>query len=197
MASGQSTIVEREVLWQPWSDPGIEHLRLVEDGGSVRADGLSIVGRDGSVFRLQYEVHCTGNYEVRETRVALLGAPHRSIELFADGSGTWTGAEGRPLPELRGCTEVDISESPFTNTLPIRRLRLAPGQSAEILVAYVTVPDLDVYPARQRYTFLSAEDNLGVYRYEGLSTNFTADVRVDGDGLVVEYPDLCRRLWSR
>jgi uncharacterized protein len=197
MATGQSTILERDVLWQPWSDPGIEHLHLVEDNGSVHADGLVIFGRDDRVFRLQYEVRCTSNYEVRETRVALLGTPHRSIELFTDGGGTWTGRDGLPLPALDGCTEVDISESPFTNTLPIRRLRLASGQSAEILVAYVTVPDLDVYPAKQRYTFLGVESNLGVYRYEGLGTEFTADVRVDGDGLVVEYPELCRRLWSR
>jgi hypothetical protein len=197
MANGQSVVLEREVLWQPWSDTGIEHLHLVEDGESVHADGLAIVERDDRVFRLQYDVRCTSNYEVRETRVALIGTPNRSIALFAEAGGTWTGAEGQPLPELHGCTEVDISESPFTNTLPIRRLQLAPGQSAEILVAYITVPDLTVYPTRQRYTFLRMEGGESVYRYEGLATDFTADVTVDRNGLVVEYPELCRRLWSR
>ena len=37
---------------------------------------------------------------------------------------------------LVGCEYVDISETPFTNTLVIRRLGLTPGESADISVAY-------------------------------------------------------------
>ena len=37
---------------------------------------------------------------------------------------------------LVGCKYVDISETPFTNTLVIRRLGLTPGESADISVPY-------------------------------------------------------------
>ncbi|MGH2344039.1 MAG: putative glycolipid-binding domain-containing protein [Chloroflexota bacterium] len=196
MTNNQPAARERQVLWQPWSDPGMEHLHLLEDAEGVRADGLSILQEGDAVIRLRYRIRCTTSYEVREARVVLLEPEERSIILRAHADGTWTDGDGRPLPTLEGCVDIDINASPFTNTLPIRRLRLEPGQSAEILVAYITVPALEVYPAPQRYTCLSVESDHSVYRYEGLGTNFTADVRVDEDGLVVEYPELCRRLWS-
>jgi hypothetical protein len=89
-----------------------------------------------------------------------------------------------------GCDDVDIMAVTFTNTLPIRRLRLAIGEAREINAAYVTVPQLAVEVARQRYTRLAANE----YRYEGLGTGFTAVLTVDDDGIVIDYPQLSRRV---
>jgi hypothetical protein len=89
---------------------------------------------------------------------------------------------------------VDLLPTPFTNTLPIRRLRLAVGDSREILVAYVTVPGLELSAARQRYTRLEPRDGRDVYRFEGLGSGFVAEVTVDAEGLVVDYPGLFRRV---
>jgi hypothetical protein len=97
------------------------------------------------------------------------------------------------LPSLDGCLDVDLSATPFTNTLPIRRLNWQPGQSVELRMVYVDVPSLhlSVYP--QRYTCLDAS---GRFRFEALRSDFTADLTVDLDGLVVDYPGLFRRVWS-
>jgi hypothetical protein len=62
--------------------------------------------------------------------VGVPGEPPR-VDLFSDGEGTWTGPDGRVMPHLEGCEYVDIAETPFTNTLPIRRLGLAPGGPLE------------------------------------------------------------------
>jgi len=93
--------------------------------------------------------------------------------------------------------DIDISHTPFTNTLPIHRLALTPGESADLLVAYITVPDLSVRPVQQRYTCLSHTTSGGVYRYEGLESNFTADLLVDAQGLVVDYPGIWKRAEMR
>ncbi len=90
----------------------------------------------------------------------------------------------------------------FTNTLPIRRLGLQPGESAELSVAYIDVPTLGVTPARQRYGCLARSAEEGRYRYESLPSaalpgGFTDDLLVDADGLVVDYPKLFRRQWTR
>jgi hypothetical protein len=37
----------------------------------------------------------------------------------------------------------------------------------------------------------------GRYRFEDPATGFTAEISVDGDGLVIEYPNVARRVWSR
>jgi hypothetical protein len=79
--------------------------------------------------------------------------------------------------------------TPFTNTLAIRRLGLKVGQAAEIKVAYVLVPELRLRAAPQRYTRLAERR----WRFDGLDLDFTADLTVDADGFVVEYPGLFRR----
>lgn len=85
---------------------------------------------------------------------------------------------------------MDITATPFTNTLPIRRLRLRSGQAETILVAWVEVPALTVVAKPQRYTCLEP----GRYRFEALDSGFTRDIEVDEDGLVRTYPDLFRRV---
>jgi hypothetical protein len=95
------------------------------------------------------------------------------------------------MPRLAGAIDIDISITPFTNTLPVRRLRLKTGQSEDILAVYIQLPELTVTTDRQRYTCLEPNRR---YRYESLDSDFTRDIEVDGHGLVVTYPGLFRRV---
>ncbi len=188
--------MEREVIWTPTHGPGLEHLRLTQQSRGAIADSL-IVGLEGNqVFRLRYAIRCDPQWRVREARVAPLDAPDQGIVLLADGQGRWWDEGGAVIPALAGCIDVDLSASPFTNTLPIRRLALPPGASADLLVAYITLPELQLSPMRQRYTCLAAQADGSHYRYQSLDSGFTADLPVDGDGLVIDYPGLFRRVWS-
>ena len=92
------------------------------------------------------------------------------------------------MAELDDCIDVDISTTPLTNSLPVRRLRLDPGQSAEIQVGYVDVPTLSIRAVSQRYTRIDAR----TYRYA--SGSFAADVIFDEHDLVADYKDLWRRV---
>jgi hypothetical protein len=58
----------------------------------------------------------------------------------------------------------------------------------------MTVPDLSIRPVRQRYTCLSRTASGGIYRYEALESHFTADLPVDAQGLVVDYPGIWKRV---
>jgi hypothetical protein len=95
---------------------------------------------------------------------------------------------------LEGCEYVDISETPFTSTLPIRRLGLAPGERADIRGAYFDGGELLPWPEPQRYTCLEKDYRCGLYRYLNLDGGFTADLPVDADGLVADYPGLFERV---
>jgi uncharacterized protein len=85
---------------------------------------------------------------------------------------------------------VDLSITPFTNTLPIRRLRLSVGESADIATAYLAFPRLTISPDLQRYTRVSSNE----YRYESLDSDFVREIVVDSNGLVITYPGLFRRI---
>jgi hypothetical protein len=114
----------------------------------------------------------------------------RRIELYCDGGGSWSDDSGA-RDEFRGAIDVDISATPFTNTLPIRRLKLGTMQSADINTVYINLPELRVTTDAQRYTCL---DPGRLYRYESLGGDFVRDIEVDSDGLVVTYPGLFRRI---
>src|SRR5215212_1646711 len=188
--------VEREVMWTPWEEAGLEHLRLVTSGSGVVANGLVIGLQGGRPFRIGYEIRCDGRWRVREVRAAAPDSERPVLELLANGEGHWKRRGGEPVPELEECIDLDISATPFTNTLPIRRLGLEPGQSEELTVAYVRVPELLVGPERQRYGCLEAKADGGLYHFEALPSGFTAELPVDAEGLVIDYPGLFRRAWS-
>jgi uncharacterized protein len=189
--------VEREVMWAPWEGPGLEHLRLVTSDEGVVANGLVIGLEAGRPFRIGYEVRCDGRWRVREVRVTTPDSERSVLELLTDGEGHWKRGSGEPTPELDGCIDVDISATPFTNTLPIRRLGLEPGESEELIVTYVRVPELLVGSERQCYGCLEEEaEGGGLYHFEALPSGFTAELPVDGEGLVIDYPGLFRRAWS-
>lgn len=182
-----------EAMWAPWDGTGLEHLRLTVDGDGSRADGL-ILALDEAArpYRLRYEVRCDGGWRVREARVRVSGSEQRGLHLVADGAGHWRDGTGAPLPALDGCLDLDLTATPFTNTLPIRRLGFGLGESAEITVAWIDAPSLRITPDRQRYTRLAAG-----YRFEQVDGDFAADLLVNGDGLVRDYPGLFRRVWPR
>jgi hypothetical protein len=183
------------VMWVPWTGVGLEHLALIWDEEGTRADGVVIGVEDEVPFRIRYEVHCDARWRVREVKVASLVSGGAYVKFLADGEGSWTTPEGDPIPALDGCVDVDISATPFTNMLPLRRLDLAPGESEEIKVVYVTVPEMNIENVRQRYACLERRSGGGLYRYEdeGLFEGFAADLPVDADGLVMDYPGIFKR----
>jgi len=183
----------REVMWQAWDGPGLGHLHLTVRDSGVFADGMVVGVADGRPFRLAYEVRCDAYWRVRAARVGVPGEPAR-VELISDGQGGWAMPDGRALAYLEGCRYVDISVTPFTNTLPIQRLSLAPGESSDISVAYFDGTELQPWPEPQRYTCLQKDGRSGLYRFLSLDGGFTADLPVDADGLVVDYPGLFERV---
>jgi hypothetical protein len=182
----------REVMWSAWEGPGLEHLRLAVRESGVIADGLILGVAERIPFRYAYEVRCDAGWRVRSARVGVPGEPPK-VELLSDGRGNWAGPEGHAVAYLDGCEYVDVSETPFTNTLPIRRLGLTPGESAEVHVAYFDGTELQPWPEPQRYTCLQKDSDGGLYRFVSLDDGFTTDLPVDTDGLVLDYP----RLFSR
>ena len=189
--------MERHVFWHAWTGIGLESCRIRHDTEGVWAESVALGVEDGEAWALRYTLRGDVGWRTRELAVVSLGDDATSLRLIGDGAGHWTGADSERLPQLDGCVDVDLTSTVFTNTLPIRRLGLAPGRSEEIAVVYVTVPGLGVSVSRQRYRSLAATAEGGRYRFEAPASGFVAEISVDGDGLVVDYPGIARRVWAR
>jgi uncharacterized protein len=183
-----------EVMWNQQIDNGTEHL-VLSMGAEIQADGLVVGQLKEQSYRIQYRITCDKGWNVQAIRASNL-LQDNSFSLTRREE-QWLDGRGQPMAALRGCTEVDIMVTPFTNTLPIRRLKLEPGQAKNIVVIYVRAPDLNLARLEQRYTCLSRDAAGGVYRYENLSSNFTSELQVDSDGLVVDYPGYFKMAWKK
>jgi hypothetical protein len=186
--------VHREIIWRSEDGIGSEYLFLTETAEWIVADSVVFASREVTPSRMTYRAEMDHKWRIRQIEVTVrnAGEPERTLSLFSDGEGHWRDASGVPLPEFDGCLDIDISATPFTNSLPIWRLGLQPGQAEEIRVIFINVPTLEIEPADQRYTGLADE----AVRFESLGTDFVRELEVDADGLVVEYPGLFTRVYA-
>lgn len=97
---------------------------------------------------------------------------------------------GREYHSMENC--LDIPPTPFTNSLPINRLRVKKGEEHQIRVIYLDLLEKQIKPVRQQYTRLSET----AYLYQNVPNDFEAKIEVDEFGLVVDYPLLFIRTAS-
>jgi hypothetical protein len=174
---------EIEARWRSWNGGHHEQLRLGWEAGGWTADGVI------SGLNIHYAIRVDDSWTVRHFML-FRDAEEPDLWLAHDGAGRWGEVNGAKRFDLEGCTDIDLGCTPFTNTLPMRRLGLAVGESAEIMAAWVDVETLLVVASPQRYTRLDERR----WRFEALSSGFVADLEVDEDGLVLDYPNLFRRV---
>lgn len=189
--------VEKSYFWAVAEGPGLEHLRVRLGSFENVAHGLALGVKDGQPYRLAYKIKWGQDWRPRKAVFEVHDARGmRERMLKTDGRGNWRD-DSDDLPELAGCTDLDIAATPFTNPLAVRRLDLKPGQSIEIRVAYVAMPGLAVRAVPQRYSCLARTAQGQSIGYEGIATGFKAELPLDADGIVLDYPGNWRRLAPR
>ena len=177
----------RRVTWRRSDEVAADEQCTV----TIRSTGLSLVGtiigaEEGQPIRIEYQVQVDGEGMTTAAHVRdLRGFDTRTMALERDAKGGWT-IDGTVVKSLKGCTDVDLGCSPSTNTLPIRRLRLAVGASHTIKAAWIVFPALTVVEGTQTYT------RLDEFTYRYASGDFEAELTVDDDGIVTSYAD-----WQR
>jgi uncharacterized protein len=187
----------KTVRWSQQDGAGLEHLVLNADAQGAVIESVVAGERDGDAFGLVYRIECDTRWHVTRLALRMTGGEALDLRCRAGANGQshalcgWIDADGAPLRAFDGCIDVDLTATPFTNTLPIRRLQLEPGERHVIRVLYVDVPSLQMSAVEQAYTCIEPYRR---YRYEGLDTGFSAEITVDTDGLVLDYPGLFTRV---
>ncbi|MFI1994678.1 putative glycolipid-binding domain-containing protein [Actinoplanes sp. NPDC020271] len=199
------------LFWERRDAPGSEHVRLDAQNG-LYAQGVALAATP-VIYSCRYELQTDPGWASVSLDVRTEGAGWARGVRLEMAAGRWrvttseqgdldaalaaagharAGLPGIEDPDrLFGAFDVDLGCSPLTNTLPIRRLDLLHGEiglSHRLSVAWVLVPSLEVVQADQIYTPLGGDQ----VRYA--SETFAADLTVDGDGFVVEYPGVARRV---
>jgi hypothetical protein len=179
--------MERTVLWKMLDEVGLEVSSLRVSSVGVQLDGTVLTVTEGRPLEVRYAVRCDPSFATRSAIIHIPDGP--SVVLQAREGGRWMRGRGA-LPAMEGVLDVDISVTPSTNLLPIRRLEIPVGAEVAVDAAWVRLPRLEVERARQSYRRLAERR----YRFTHLDSGFTAELEVDELGMVVRYGDLWERV---
>ena len=180
--------------WEIHETQGLETAWIILDDHGLAARGRA-VGLAPEPYWVSYTLE-TGKQQVTRRLAVTIepasAADARSLELLRFPDGNWS-VDGVVRADLAGALDCDLAFSLLTNTMPILRYQLhqRPG-AADLVMAWVSLPDLAVHRSEQRYEHLRRTADGAVVRFTAGA--FTADLEVDADGLVVRYPQLGTRL---
>jgi len=171
----------RTVRWAAWDGDDVEvtDLRWENEGWTVSGQ----VSRE----RVQYVVRLSATWQVRQF-LLFRDLDDPDLWLATDGTARWGEMNGAHRVELDGCYDIDLACTPFTHSLPIRRLPLLVGDSTDVRVVTVDVETLAVQVAGHRYT------RLDTHRWRFGHGDDSTEFDVDEHGLLLDLPGRFRRL---
>ena len=137
--------------------------------------------------RVQYVVRLNASWQVRQF-LLFRDLDDPDLWLATNGSARWGEMNGAHRVELDGCYDVALPCTPLTHSLPIRRLPLHVGDSAELPVVAIDVETLDVRAVTYRYMRLDTN------RWAFSHGDHAVEFDVDRHGLLVDYPGRFRRI---
>lgn len=180
-------------LWEGIEYNSLENCLVASSEGKVDIDSRIIGYYEEKIFRVDYAVKANADWETLAADVdVVIDGKRFHVILEGDGKGSWT-CDSKPSTEFQGCVDIDISLTPLTNTLPVRRLNLAIDETKQFRVLYLDVLNKTVKPVVQKYTRVARNS----YRFENVPNDFEAVIDVDDDGFVVTYPELFIRRSNR
>lgn len=173
--------------WRTWDHEHVETLTLRWENEGWTATGD--VGREA----VTYVVRLSATWQIRQF-LLFRDLDQPDLWLGNDGAGGWGEMNGARRLDLAGCTDLHLPCTPFSWSLPIRRLQLDVGRSADVVLAHVDVETLGVTRATVRY------ERAGPRRFviDGDLIDSTAGggplaIDVDEYGLVHDVVDEFRR----
>jgi hypothetical protein len=179
-------VIERLLLWRGLDAWRAESAHVRLDGGRLSAQGTQL-GAEPEPYRLDYRLSTDTDLITASLELSLRSAGGlRRLVLQRGADGRWKAGD-RHVPEVDGALDCDLALSPLTNYMPAARLR---GRPVDHVIAWVSVPGLQVLRSEQRY---EPVDQRRV-RYVGLDHDFTAELELDDDGFVTRYPGLAERV---
>ncbi|MBO9731138.1 MAG: putative glycolipid-binding domain-containing protein [Chitinophaga sp.] len=178
------------IIWQAEKWTATEYFTLAENGHGWLASGCINGVRDNTPFCIHYEIDITATWQVSSFHIRQQGIAPTELRLTSDLHGHWFDKDNNHIDAFDNCMDIDISLTPFTNTLPVKRLPFEPNESKVLDMLYINLPDFELQKVQQRYTRLSEYK----YQYDNISNDFTAVLPFDEHHIVKDYPGIFTRI---
>jgi hypothetical protein len=190
------------LVWRGLDAWRAEYADVALDADRLLARGTQI-GVEPLPYRLTYSLDTAPGFITARLTMDAVGAGwSRRLDLAREARGAWhlsVDAAGRvdlPAPggdvgDFSEALDCDIAHCPVTNTMPVLRKGLiGGGEAKDFVMAWISVPDLAVFRSEQRYEPVDGS----TVRFVALDDDFTAELELDSNGLVVHYPQMAERV---
>ncbi len=176
--------MQSQVLWRRLDTQGHDACRLSRDGDDWVLEGAAVAAEKHALVSVSYRVVCGPDWVTKSATVTGWSNENDiSLEIVRDSGGVWH-CNGIEAPLLGECTDIDLGFTPATNTCAVRRLQIDVGQRRKATAAWLDDADWQLKPLQQYY-LRKAEFS---YEYGSPAHGFTAQLTLDENGLVTEYP---------
>ena len=150
--------MQTNLLWTGREYYSLENCLVNVTSKGAEISSVIIGHNEELIFKIEYLIKTNQNWETVYFEINSRHSNQTQLMRFeGDGKGNWL-SNGKRADPFTGCIDIDIPLTPFTNTLPIRRLKLNQNQSQEIDVIYCDLMKQQQFPVRQKYTCLSNKE---------------------------------------
>jgi hypothetical protein len=154
------------------------------DGG-WRLEGVAVFLHEKGPANLAYAVECDDAWRSLAGRVwGAIG--NRSIEYRIARAGTaWT-LNDRPAPGLDHLSDLDLSFTPATNLLQLRRVAIGSGETVALPAAWL---DIDAGALSELSQIYRRLDEMR-FAYQAPDVGYEGVLELASNGFIRRYPDL-------
>lgn len=178
--------VQATARWRALDREGEDTCRL-----SLADHGWLLVGharfRDADGFAaLDYVVRCDAGWHTLGADVAGMHDDREvRYRILRDNERWWLNEKAQA--DLDGAVDIDLSFTPATNLMPLRRLLASRDTSLGVAAAWLRYPANRLDRLDQTYARTGLPD---VVSYEARQTGFSTELTFDKSGFVTLYPEL-------
>ncbi|SDD69781.1 hypothetical protein SAMN05421538_102231 [Paracoccus isoporae] len=174
-----------QILWRRLDLPGHDACRIWQDSSGQGLDGVAVWLDAAGPAHLSYLVVCDDVWRTRSARVqGRVGQREITLSIQRSPEGDWR-IGGEEIPDLHGLQDIDLGFTPATNTLPIRRMRASGSDGGDLAAAWLDAADWRLKLLPQTYRLAG-----DIWHYASPRHDFAADLSVNTDGFVTDYPGL-------
>lgn len=179
----------KTLIWRGIHYQSLEYFNLSTKEESYRAESRIIGCYEDNIYTLDYRILIDKDWIVKNF---LIESEINRVKRTFSGKRNQNQWEINSVlnSEFNNFKFIDISLTPFTNTLPINNLKFSESDSQKIDVIYIDVLNHHIRHVQQQYTRTAVNK----YLYENIETDFKAEISVDEDGLVTSYPELFEKI---
>jgi hypothetical protein len=189
LAMGDRTEDHRDaghVLWRRIDPPGHDACRLARLEAGHLLEGVAAFAAERGPAAFAYRILCGSDWRAESGEVrGWIGGRELAFAVRRGTDGAWS-LDGRAVPGLETCVDLDLGFTPSTNLTQMRRAALAVGQAADVPVAWLDVETGALDLLEQRYERRTET----AYWYEAPRFGYRALLEVDAHGFVRRYPGL-------